>query len=464
MNRIVLCLLSLIFVTASYGQGYKINIVIKGEKYKEALIAVHYGANKYSIDTARINEKGKAEFSGQKPLAPGMYLIAVNGNQICDFLISDTVNQQFTISATKDKYLETLSFKGSPENEAFSQYSQFLMNRQKKEKELNDKAKGDEQTMKLLDAEFNALTTQTNEKVEEIKAKFPNSLLVPIAVAMNPLHPERSEIAEVPDSAKRRYLYDFYKKHFWDNLTLTDKRMQYTPILIPTVDNYFSSMVLQVPDSIIAAVDIVLTKAASDTAMMRFLAGHLFNRYYSSKIMGMESVVVYIIDNYYLTGKVDAKDEKFIKSVTEYADKNRETLIGKTGKNLKMETIGGGAESLYDIDSPYTIVYFFESNCGHCQQETPKVYKVFQEFKDRGVAGVCFYTRSNKTEWLEYVSKNNLTDWINVWDPSDKNDFRWAYSVYTVPQLYLLDKDKKIIGRRLDSAALSQMLNHFIKK
>jgi peroxiredoxin len=139
-------------------------------------------------------------------------------------------------------------------------------------------------------------------------------------------------------------------------------------------------------------------------------------------------------------------------------------LIGKQGKNLKMETVSGGAESLYDIDSPYTIVYFYEAACGHCQQETPKVYQVFQEFKDRGLAGVCVYTLSNKTEWLEYVSKNSLTDWINVWDPLNENDFRQAYSVYTVPQLYLLDKNKKIIGRRLDSVALSQMLNHLIKK
>jgi peroxiredoxin len=467
MNRILAVLVSLIFVTVTvtYGQGYKINIVVKGEKNKEALIAIHYGTNKYSIDTARINEKGKAEFSGKKPLAPGMYLIAVNGSQVLDFLISDTVNQHFTISATKDKYLETLSFKGSPENEAFTEYSLFLMNRQKKEKELSDKAKGDEQVMKSLDAEFDALISQTNEKVEEIKAKFPGSLLVSIAVAMNSIHPKRSELSEIPDSAKQRYLYEFYREHYWDNLSLTDKRMQYTPILIPAIDYYFSgSMIFQIPDSIIRAVDIVLPKALSDTAMMRFLAGHLFNKYYTSKIMGMESVVVYLIDNYYLTGKVDARDEKFIEKIIEYADKNRETLIGKKGRDLKMETISGGAESLYDIDSPYTIVYFYEAACGHCKQETPKIYQVFQEFKDRGLAGVCFYTQSNKDEWLEYIAKNNLTDWINAWDPSDKNDFRRAYSVYTVPQLYLLDKDKKIIGRRLDSVALSQILNHLIKK
>jgi hypothetical protein len=231
-----------------------------------------------------------------------------------------------------------------------------------------------------------------------------------------------------------RYLYEFYKEHYWDNLTLKDIRMQYTPILIPAIDSYLNSMVLQIPDSIIKTVDIVLSKAVGDTAMMRFLAGHLFNRYYTSKIMGMESVVVHLIDNYYLTGKVDARDEKFIKNVTEFADKNRETLIGKQGKDLKMETISGGAESLYDIDSPYTIVYFYEADCNHCQQETPKVYQVFQEFKDRGLAGVCFYTQSNKTDWSEYVAKNNLTDWINAWDPLNDNDFRRAYSVYSVPQ------------------------------
>jgi peroxiredoxin/predicted CopG family antitoxin len=461
MNKILVFLASFMFVTALNAEGYTIDFSIKGEKNKNAFLVMHYGTNKYSIDTAEIDKKGKAVFTGDKPLVPGMYLIAIDGGQILDFLISDTVNQKFAISITKDKYFETLSFKGSPENEAFADYSRFLIKRQKRENELSNNISS-AQPSESIDEEIKLLERQTEEKVTEIQTKFPGSLLESVAVSMNPLHPDKNNMPKSSDSA-RRYLYEFYKDHYWDRLTLRDKRMQNTPILIPAIDNYFKNMVLQAPDSIIRAVDFVLLRAEGDTAMTRFLSAYLFNQYMGSKIMGMENVVIHIIDNYYLNGKVNVKDENFIKKIAEHADKNRNTLIGKQAENLKMETINGGAESLYDIDAPYTLVCFYEASCDHCQKEIPKIYNVFQTFKDRGLVGFCVFTQKNKNEWLKFVSENQLTDWINVWDPKNENNFRVAYGVYSVPQVYVLDKNKKIVGRGLESLSLAQLLNHLMK-
>jgi predicted CopG family antitoxin/peroxiredoxin len=451
----------MMIVTVVNAEGYTIHFAVKGDKNKSALLVMHYGTNKYSIDTAQIDRKGNAVFTGEKPLVPGMYLIAIDGTQILDFLISDTVNQNFTISVTKDKYFETLTFKDSPENEAFADYSRFLLERQKKESELGNKISG-EQSPELINEELKEWEKLTKEKIVEIKAKFPGSLLESVATAMNPLHPDKNEIPTASDSA-RRYLYEFYKNHYWDHLILTDKRMQNTPILIPAIDNYFKNMVFQMPDSIIRAVDLVLSKAESDSAMMKFLTAHIFNKYVSSKIMGMENVVVHIIDNYYLAGKAPTNDEKFLKQIIEYADHRRETLIGKQGADLKMETVIGGVESLYDIEAPYIVLCFYESTCDHCRQEIPKIYKVFEIFKDKGLAGFCVYTQKDKNEWTKFVAEHQLTDWINVWDPKNDNNFRFTYSVYSVPQVYVLDKNKKIVGRGLESLSLSQLLNQLMK-
>jgi peroxiredoxin len=463
IKKILTFLASFMIVAFLNAQGYTIKLSIKGEKNKDALLVMYYGTNKYSIDTAQIDKKGNAVFTGDKPLIPGMYLIAIDGVQILDFLISDIANQSFAISTQKNKYLETLSFKNSPENEAFVNYSRFLVEKRKKETELTNKLSGTQSLDSTIDKKVEDLIKQTDEKVEEIKAKFPGSLLVSMAMAMNPLHPNKNEIPTAPDSAKR-YVYEFYKNHYWDRLTLSDKRMQNTPILVPAIDNYFKTMTLQIPDSIIYAFDRVFPKTGSDTAMAKFLTAYIFNHYMASKIMGMESVTIHLIDNYYLSGKVHTPDESFIKKITKYADENRETLLGKQGKDLKMVTINGGAESLYDIDAPYTIVCFFEATCDHCKQEVPKIYQVFKEFQDRGVAGFCVYTQRDRNEWLKFVSEKQLTDWINVWDPINENNYRVAYSVYTVPQVYVLDKNKKIVGRGLESNSLNQLLNHLMKR
>jgi thiol-disulfide isomerase/thioredoxin len=461
MKRILSYLASLMIITVLNAEGYTIRFAIKGEKNKDALLVMHYGTSKYSIDTAKIDKKGDAVFTGDKPLVPGMYLIAIDGTQILDFLISDTINQNFAISVTKDEYFETLSFKDSPENEAFADYSRFLLKRQKRETELDNNS-SDKQSSELIDEEIKSWEKQAAEKIANIKVQFPGSLLELVAMAMNPLHPNKNEVPKSADSA-RRYLYEFYKDHYWDHLTLTDKRMQNTPILIPAIDNYFKNMVLQIPDSLIRAIDLVLSKAESDSTMLKFLTAHIFNQYMSSKIMGMENVVVHIIDNYYLAGKVQSKDENFVKKIIEYADKCRETLIGKQGGDLKMETLSGGAESLYDIDAPYILVCFYESTCDHCRQEIPKIYNVFQTFKDKGLVGFCVYTQKDKNEWTKFVSEHKLTDWINVWDPRNESNFRFKYSVYSVPQVYVLDSNRKIVGRGLESLSLAQLLNHLMK-
>jgi peroxiredoxin len=450
--------------TGLNAQGYTIDFAIKGEKNKDVLLGMYYGSAKYSIDTAQLNKKGKAVFNGNKPLAPGMYLIAIDGTQLCDFLISDTVNQTFSIAMTKGKYLETLQFKNSPENEAFADYTRFLLSRQKRETELSSNLSSGDKSMKSIDDEIRSWAQQTDAKVDEIKTKFPGSLLIPVAMAMNFKHPDKSSIPLSNDSA-RRYLADFYKNHYWDRLCLTDKRMQNTPIIMPALDSYLKNMVVPMPDSIIRAVDMILSRAESDSLMLKFLATHIFNNYMTmtSKIMGMEGVVVHLIDNYYLPGRVSS-DSAFILKITEYAEKIRPTLIGKQAKELKMETISGVSESLYDIDAPYIVVCFYESSCDHCRKEIPQIYKVFQSFKDRGVAGFCVYTQKNKDEWMKFVSENQMTDWINAWDPRNENGYRTAYSVYSVPQVYVLDRNHKIVGRGLESISLAQLLGHLTKK
>ncbi|MDR2424478.1 MAG: TlpA family protein disulfide reductase [Prevotellaceae bacterium] len=225
-------------------------------------------------------------------------------------------------------------------------------------------------------------------------------------------------------------------------------------------DSYLSSLP-QIHDSIIPAIDRTLAAHKNDTATLRFLARYLYDKYLISEMQGAENITVHLADNYYLNNRI-VENAKFRKEVADFAKKFRNTLIGKQAQNLKMESINGTHEALYDIDSPYTLVYFFDPTCSHCKKETPKIYKIFRKYSNRGLAGFCVYSQSDREEWIDYVAKNNLTDWMNVWDPTNENNFRIAYSIYSVPQTYLLDKDKKIVGRRLNDETLENLLKNLL--
>ena len=47
----------------------------------------------------------------------------------------------------------------------------------------------------------------------------------------------------------------------------------------------------------------------------------------------------------------------------------------------------------------------------------------------------------------EFVEKDKLQDWVNVWDPDRESYFWEFYDATVTPGIYLLDKTGKIIAR-----------------
>lgn len=256
---------------------------------------------------------------------------------------------------------------------------------------------------------------------------------------------------------------DSYSSKSYSASSQLFRQKKNTETLFAMIDAGMSTTT-QVYDSLIVAIDGLLDEFKEDTANMRLAARHLYDTYLVSEMLGAENITIHIADNYYLNGRIRNEDPKFIEDVADYADKFGATIIGKKAENLKMETVTGTYEALYDIDSPYTLIYFFDPICRHCYLETPKIYKVFRKYKDKGLAGYCVYSQNNKEEWLGYLSKNKYFDWLNVWDPNNENDFRRKYSIYSIPQAYLLDRDKNIVGRRLDETSLTKLLDGLLNK
>ncbi len=59
---------------------------------------------------------------------------------------------------------------------------------------------------------------------------------------------------------------------------------------------------------------------------------------------------------------------------------------------------------------------------------------------------VC--TQHDREKWETYIVDNGLA-WINGWDPQRMSRFDYFYNVDSTPLIYILDRDKKIIAKRL---------------
>jgi len=173
--------------------------------------------------------------------------------------------------------------------------------------------------------------------------------------------------------------------------------------------------------------------------------------------MGMDAVYVDLAEKYYLSGEATWADSSFLASLEDRVSKIKPNLIGKTGKDLIMETSAGEWVSLHEIDAKYTVLYFWEPNCGHCKEATPALYDIYRKYKEKGLEVFAVYTQDNDEEWLNYLNKNGF-DWINVHDSTQNTYFRFYYDIYSTPVVYLLDEEKVIVAKRISVESLDKML------
>ena len=105
----------------------------------------------------------------------------------------------------------------------------------------------------------------------------------------------------------------------------------------------------------------------------------------------------------------------------------------------------------YKMDEDYVILWFWDSDCGHCKTQTPKLYDFYKKLKKekRSVEVYAINIEQESKPYLKYLRENKY-DWINVQDTGHFSNFRAYYDIFSTPVAYILDKERRIIGKRID--------------
>ena len=127
-----------------------------------------------------------------------------------------------------------------------------------------------------------------------------------------------------------------------------------------------------------------------------------------------------------------------------------------------MDSYKGIYVSLYDVEKEFTILYFWEPDCGHCQVETPKLKAYYDKAKNENIEVFAVCTTADKDKWTKYIEDNKLT-WINGWDPKRASHFDYYYNVQSTPMVYILDRNKKIIAKKLAVEDIGSYIENYRK-
>lgn len=469
MKRILAGFAIAIFTISGYGQGrnyHEIKITIDGLRDSSIYLAYHLGDKQYIKDTIKLDSRGYGVFSGPDTLGQGIYMIVLPGNTYFEFLMPD--NQKFSITCSLSDYLNTLKFTGSKENSSFVEYQKKWLEQQKEAQGIFQRIqqnKENSDSVRFLTEMKKAQEDRMKTYLRKVVADNGNNILAAIVRAMIPIDiPQFSVPAMVnnPDSVKWLMNYNYTSEHFFDNIDLTDKRLIRTPIIQAHLDAYFKNVLIQAPDSINRAIDKLIARCEGNYLMFQFISVYLFNHFRESQIMGHDAVMVKIADDIYLSGRAPWVSKQFMDDLRKQVELLRHNLIGMKAENLVMDSYKGIFVSLYDIEKDFTILYFWEPNCGHCKEATPKLKEYYEKAKNEGIEVFAVCTTNERDLWSKYIEEHGLT-WINGWDPERKTYFDYYYNVQSTPMVYILDKNKKIIAKNISVEDIDSFLTNYRK-
>jgi thiol-disulfide isomerase/thioredoxin len=453
-------------VSGQVKKGYEISMNIIGLSDSTVYLAYHLGDKQYLKDSLKLNNSGQGTFSGKENLPQGIYMIVLPGRKYFEMLIDN--DQEFSLTCLYTDYFKSLKFSGSDENETFLDYQRKWIKMQDEGGKINTRLQNNksnnDSVLVLTDLRSkleNKMKAFLNEEINQNKG----SLLAILLKSMLPVEMPPFSLATNtvnPDSVKWTRSYNYDREHFFDNIDLNDERILRTPILQAKLKAYFASDPIQLSDSINKRIEMIIAKCKGNYKIFQFVSVFLFNYFRESEIMGHDAVMVKLADDIYLSGKADWTTAEWRENLKKEVDRIRPNLIGVKGHDLIMDSFTGKYVSLYDVNKDFTILYFWEPNCGHCQEATPKLKAYYDKAKNDGIEIFSVCTTSDREKWEKYIKDNNLT-WINGWDPKRLTNFDYYYNVQSTPTIYILDKKKVIIAKKLPVESIGSFIDNWKK-
>lgn len=472
-SKIIILLVSFLglsFLTKA--EGYKITFSIPQIKDTVAYFGYYFADKKFAHDTVHFDSKGIGIVKGKKSLDGGIYLLIFPSmkNQYFEILIDK--EQDFSLSTDTTDFLKNMKIKGSKELEDFYAYQRKMIDFHEKADTLNKiyksiKDKKSDEANKVKD-QLVAINDDVQNYWKKIADENPDALLGKLTKAMAEIIvPDTLKAPSYlanKDSALQVIKYVWAKNHYFDNIDLSDPRLLRTPVYYQKLNYFITKVVVQRPDSIIIEANKLIAKSESNKETFRYMVAYMLGYYERSHIMGMDKVFVNIAENYYLNGKADWADSSLLAKIKERVIKIEPNLIGNKAPDLiKMEKQdSSGFISLYQTKADYVILVFWDPDCGHCKKSMPIIKEINEKYKSKGVKVFAVNTKVERKDWDKFIEDKKLYDFINVFDRYNLSNFRNFYDIYSTPVIYLLDKDKKIIAKRIDAEQLDELLDYKI--
>lgn len=457
-------------------QSYEFKFTIENTENDTLYLANYLGKKLYYYDTAYANNKGVTIFKGNE-IPPGVYAVVTKGPKYFELIINEP---KIELETSTDNFVSKMKIINSDENKAFYEYINYV-NRKKIEsiplsKKYNDSSTSEEEK-KTLKIQLDTIDKKVKYFQKTFDEKYKGNLFAADLMAIN-------YDVIVPDTIQQKDKYFYYKSHFFDRLDLNNDRFARSPAFMNKIEKYFTQVLPQNPDSIyLAAYELADKIVDTKSDAWKLIVHYVTNKFEQSKQMGMDKVLVKMAQKYYCTEDSLAywmPKDKLIE-LCEKAEVTQHLLIGeKTPNIILQDTTEENWINLHkDVKTKWTVLIFWDPECGHCKEEIPKINDFYLKVRDSislSIVGVGGVLETDK--WKKFIKDNEL-DWIHISDNPEINEnayqylnkttikslnFRQTYDIFSYPQVYLLDENKIIRAKKIGAENIEKLVLELDKR
>lgn len=460
-QTILYTLLSLCLAN-SYAQSYEIKVKLKNYNKDTLLLGYQFGDKQYIKDTA-IRKNGEFVFKRDTVLEAGMYLIVTHPeHDFCQILV-DYDKQKFSIESDMTDLNKNLKFKNSRLNADFLDYINFVTAKRSIADSLSKifKESKDSLVKKRIDEELKKMDIQVKSHQEEVIKQQGKSLLGLLIKSTKEV-----EIPEFtgPEDEKNEKSYRYYKDHYFDFTEFKDDRILRLPFFHPRVEKYLTNLVSQHPDSINLELDKILAKCDEKSEVYRYFLSTQLSSVANSKYVGMDGVYVHLVENYYEKNKAPWIDKESLAKILRDAHALKPLLIDKIAPDFVVYKKDSTPISLHSVQSEYTILIIWAPDCGHCKKSMPAFIDFYNKYRSKGIEIFAVCNKSGAEEAKCWDDKEiKMGDWINTSDPKGLSNYKYLYDVKSTPQVYILDRDKRILTKKISAEQLPEVMEKIFK-
>lgn len=457
------CLLGLTLTSFAQKKGYRVEFNFKEPLTGDVVYLTRYFAKPYpslfKVDSVIVKDKHKIVFESKEEILGGFYAIIYNNrNKVFDFVLDNGNKMVFHTDTTAKRTHTTV--KGSLDNEINIDLGK-----------IGEKYDGEFAALQNDTTKLKALQTKIGKEIDDFRAqvisKHPNLLVSKFyKTFQNVTIPKGPHYLADGKTIDSFYEVNYISNHYFDNFDLKDDRLIIAPIYERALENYFTNYIYPIPDTFMVKADELLAKMKPTSELYKFTMRWMTTHLLKSNVMGLDEAFVYLVDNYHTQGKTPWLDSAGVKEYVDIAQKISPTIMGQKAPALEMQDIFTQKyRRLEDVIANYTVIVFWDVECGNCRNEIAALDTMYRnELKAKGVQIYAVATNGNLDKIQNFIKEHNGTEWINVADFANTKSYKDAYNVLGTPAMFLLDKDKKIIGKKISHVNLLGIIEWHQKK